>query len=149
MQELEIDERTSLIKDIRFSPAVHKTLESLSLQCDLTEDVTSAIFTNLINLKKLSLKNYQRDFSTKYMTLMFKNLKNLENLTIRCHPNRNEYLEESHEPNINIGNLQKLKSIDLVGIKNCRGLSFWNLSKVAGIERIGYYHSGKVNKYIV
>lgn len=114
------------------------------MRCDYTENVIKTIFTNLINLKELSLKNYDRDFPTKHLTLMFNNLQHLEVLTIRAHPNRNEYLDDKYEVNVNVGLLQKLRSIDLVGIKNCRSMSFWHLANVPGIERIRYYHSGKV-----
>lgn len=80
------------------------------------------------------------------MSLLIKNLQNLEELTIGNDEVNEEDMENDdiimdnaeQEPEYDISWLKKLKAIDIFYVKNCPELSFFKLHKIPTIEVVEY-----------
>lgn len=150
---------SSKLEEIKFPKESKEKLKDFTLICDdISDETILNIATNLPNLKTLALfKTTETSFPNKFMSLLIKNLQNLEELTIgneevNDYDGENEDDDEDDDeienediimvddvvPEYDISSLKKLKAIDIFYVKNCPELSFFKLHKIPTIEVVEY-----------
>lgn len=134
-----------IIEDIIFSERNNANLKYLKLYCRFKNNVVVSITNHLKNLKYLSLQGPEK-FKTQHLQLIFKNLSNLEKLSIKC-------CDACHEGWIadeqaTISNLKKLRKVSFMLLSKCPEISFTNLSHLNNLESVNYRHCGKVIEII-
>lgn len=140
-----------ILRGICFSLNAYKTIKSITLECDFSDNVISAITNNLFNLQKLSLRQAtDKSFSEKYFKHLFKNLMKLKEISIQLCLNDTIISQdvESCEQNeaVDISNLRELRRVTFDGFKNCPEIDLKNLAKLPLLESICY--TNVINKKV-
>lgn len=117
-----------------FSPEHNLKLQKLHLICNFTSNVIVSIAANLKNLKILRLDRMTLPFPRDLLRMIFKNLLNVEELNITTQETCDE--NPGNNVNVNIGSLQKLKILNLVGLVNCTEISLEHLATIACLDKI-------------
>lgn len=118
----------------------------LILDCRIKIDVFNDIVSNTQNLQCLILDYKPNPFPRDYMRLIFLNLKNLKELTIKaCGTiDSNPY----KVARINISNLTNLRRTTFKDLGICPEISLYYLSRAVNLTSVYFYLTGKVIKIL-